>query len=94
MLLTVLAITVIYQWAGFGYGPIFVSLIVAFLTAAAVGPRWRTYPLPILGWVAVVWLVPLLRGHDPPPAVAIGAIAAWLLVLSRSPRASDSAVRS
>ena len=44
VLLTVLAITVIYQWAGFGYGPIFVSLIVAFLTTAAVGPRWRTYP--------------------------------------------------
>jgi hypothetical protein len=27
-----------YQAAGFGYGPIFVSLIVAFLTAATVGP--------------------------------------------------------
>ena len=81
VLLTVLAITIAYQVAGFGYGPIFVSLIVAFLTAAAVGPRWRTYPLPVLGWVAVVWLVPLLRGQDPPPTVAIGAIAAWLLVL-------------
>ena len=80
VLLTVLAITIAYQVAGFGYGPIFVSLIVAFLTAA-VGPRWRTYPLPVLGWVAVVWLAPLLRGQDPPPTVAIGAIAAWLLVL-------------
>jgi signal transduction histidine kinase len=81
VLLTVLAITVAYQAAGFRYGPIFVSLIVAFLTAAAVGPRWRTYPLPVLGWVAVVWLVPLIRGEDPPPTVVSTGIAAWLLVL-------------
>ena len=62
VLLAVLAITVTYQVAGFGYGPIFVSLIVAFLTAAAVGPRWRTYPLPVLGWVG---------------AGVAGAAAAW-----------------
>jgi signal transduction histidine kinase len=81
VLLTVLAITVVYTSAGFGYGPIFVSLIIAFLTAAAVGLRWRTYPLPVLGWVAVVWLVPLIRGEDPPPTVVSTGIAAWLLVL-------------
>src|SRR5215208_306201 len=81
VLVVVLAITVIYKSAGFGYGPIFVSLIVAFLTAAAVGSRWRTYPLPFLGWLAVVWVVPLLRGESPPPTVVSTAIAAWLLVL-------------
>jgi len=81
VLLTVLAITVVYKSAGFGYGPIFVSLVIAFLTAAAVGSRWRTYPLPVLGWVAVVWLVPLVRGEDPPPTVVSTGVAAWLLVL-------------
>jgi signal transduction histidine kinase len=81
VLLTVIAVTMVYLAAGFRFGPIFVSLIVAFLTAAPVGPRWRSYPLPLLGWAAVVWLIPLLRGEDPPPTVAIGAIAAWLLVL-------------
>ena len=81
VLLTVVAITVVYTSAGFGYGSIFVSLIVAFLTAAARGSRWLTYPLPMLGWVAVVWLVPLIRGEDPPPAVVSTGIAAWLLVL-------------
>ena len=81
VLLTVVAITVVYMSAGFGFGPIFVSLIVAFLTAAARGSRWLTYPLPMLGWVAVVWLVPLIRGEDPPPAVVSTGIAAWLLVL-------------
>jgi MYXO-CTERM domain-containing protein len=72
---------VVYTSAGFGYGPIFVSLIIAFLTAAAVGLRWRMYPLPVLGWVAVVWLVRLIRGEDPPPTVVSNGIAAWLLVL-------------
>jgi signal transduction histidine kinase len=81
VLLTVIAITGAYLVAGFRVGPVFASLIVAFLTAATVGPRWRSYPLPLLGWAGVVWLIPLLRGEDPPPTVAIGAIAAWLLVL-------------
>jgi signal transduction histidine kinase len=81
VLLTVIAITGAYLVAGFRVGPVFASLIVAFLAAATVGPRWRSYPLPLLGWAAVVWLIPLLRGEDPPPSVAIGAIAAWLLVL-------------
>jgi signal transduction histidine kinase len=81
VLLTVIAITGAYLAAGFRVGPVFASLIVAFLAAATVGPRWRSYPLPLLGWAGVVWLIPLLRGDDPPPTVAIGAIAAWLLVL-------------
>jgi signal transduction histidine kinase len=81
VLLTVIAITGVYLSAGFRFGPVFASLIVAFLTAATVGPRWRTYPLPVLGWLGVVWLIPFVRGEDPPPAIAIGAIAAWLMVL-------------
>lgn len=81
VLLAVIAITGAYLAAGYRFGPVFISLIVAFLGAATVGPRWRSYPLPLLGWAAVVWVIPLARGEDPPPSVAIGAIAAWLLVL-------------
>lgn len=81
VLLTVLAITAVYLSSGFAFRPIFVSLIVAFLTAAVVGSRWWTYPLPVLGWVSVVWLVPLIRGADPPPTLVSTGIAAWLLVL-------------
>jgi signal transduction histidine kinase len=81
VLVVVIAITAVYLSAGFRVGPVFASLIVAFLTAATVGSRWRTYPLPFLGWLGVVWLIPFMRGEDPPPTIAIGAIAAWLLVL-------------
>lgn len=79
--LMVLAVTAAYLGAGFGPGPVFLSLVVAFLSAASRGSRWRTYPAPVLGWIAVVWLLPLVRGEPRPPGVAIGAIAAWLLVL-------------
>lgn len=81
VLLVVLAITVVYQAAGFRHGPVFVALVVAFLTAATVGPRWRTYPLPFLGWAALVWLIPLVRGEASPPLVVSTGIGAWLLVL-------------
>ncbi|BBX33892.1 two-component histidine kinase [Mycolicibacterium mageritense DSM 44476 = CIP 104973] len=81
VLLAVLAVTLTYHLAGFGAGPVFLSLVVAFLRAAAVGPRWWTYPLPVLGWVAVAWLLPWLRDRPGPPLEALGALGAWLLVL-------------
>ncbi|MEV5652679.1 sensor histidine kinase [Nocardia sp. NPDC052254] len=76
----VLAITAGYLLAGYGYGPIFVSLIIAFLTAAARGSRWYTYPLVPLGYLLMVWPGPALRGHDTGGWPVIG-ILAWLMVL-------------
>ncbi|MBA0047671.1 sensor histidine kinase [Mycobacteroides sp. LB1] len=81
VLLIVIAVTVAYPLAGFGFGPIFISLVVAFLAAATQGPRWLTYPVPFLGWAAVMWGVPWIRGDNPPPSIALTATAAWLLVL-------------
>lgn len=81
VLLVVLAITVSYQLAGFGPGPVFLSLVVAFLRAATVGPRWWTYPLPLIGWAAVAWLLPWLRGVPGPPLAVIAGLGSWLLVL-------------
>ncbi len=81
VLLVVMAVTVSYPLAGFGFGPIFLALVVAFLAAATQGPRWLTYPLPFLGWAAVMWGVPWIRGDNPPPSIALTATAAWLLVL-------------
>ena len=80
VLLVVLAITVAYQLAGFGPGPVFLSLVVAFLQAATVGPRWWTYPLPLLGWLALAWLW-WMPGVPGPGLDALGGVGAWLLVL-------------
>lgn len=81
VLLAVTAITATYLLAGFGPGPVFLSLVVAFVRAATVCPRWWTYPLPLIGWVAAGWVLPWMAGHPRPPLEAIGGLGAWLVVL-------------
>ncbi|MCM6772819.1 sensor histidine kinase [Nocardia sp. CDC159] len=76
----VLATTLTYLIAGYGYGPIFLSLIVAFLTAATRGSRWRTYPFVPLGYGLMMWPVPALRGY-PASGWQLAGVLAWLCVL-------------
>ncbi|WP_280370680.1 sensor histidine kinase [Nocardia wallacei] len=78
--LGVLAVTATYLLVGYGYGPIFLSLVIAFLTAASRGSRWRTYPFVPVGYLLMVWPVPVLRGHSANSWQAIGLLA-WLSVL-------------
>ncbi|RDI66088.1 signal transduction histidine kinase [Nocardia pseudobrasiliensis] len=75
-----LATTVAYLIAGFGYGPIFISLIIAFLTAATRGSRWRTYPFVPVGYLLMIWPLPALRGNPTNGWQMIGVLA-WLCVL-------------
>lgn len=81
VLMAVLVVTALYELAGYGPGPVFTSLVVAFVTAASVGSRWRSYPLPLLGWAFAVWVFPQLRHVPSLPVVAAAGLAAWLLVL-------------
>ncbi len=80
VLLVALAAAILYLARGYGYGPIFLSLVVAFLTAAIVGSRWRTYPLVPLGYLLMVWPLPMLLGHPTGVWQQFG-IMAWLVVL-------------
>lgn len=81
VLLGTLAATVAYVLLGYGWGPIFVSLIVAFLYAGTTRSRWHTYPLLPVGYLAMVWPVPALISRNPPNVWAATGIAAWLVVL-------------
>ncbi|NMN96938.1 sensor histidine kinase [Antrihabitans stalactiti] len=65
----------------YGYGPIFLSLVVAFLTAAVQGSRWPTYALIPAGYLFFVWPVPALISDRTPNWWAALGIAAWLTVL-------------
>ena len=65
----------------YGYGPIFLSLVVAFLTAAVQGSRWPTYTLIPAGYLFFVWPVPALINDRTPNWWAALGIAAWLTVL-------------
>ncbi|WP_238815692.1 sensor histidine kinase [Nocardia brasiliensis] len=69
-----------YLALGYGYGPIFLSLVVAFLTAGSTGARRWTYPLVPLGYLVLVWPVPELFGHGA-NIWQIFALMAWLVVL-------------
>lgn len=74
------AATAAYMLIGYGYGPIFISLVIAFLTAGVRGPRWHTYPLVLFGYLAMVWPAPSWRGYDTNAWQEFGLLA-WLVVL-------------
>lgn len=69
-----------YVTLGYGYGPIFLSLVIGFLTAAVAGPRWHTYPVVPLGYLAFVWPLPELLGR-PANGWQIIGLMAWLSLL-------------
>ncbi|WP_406235677.1 sensor histidine kinase [Nocardia sp. NBC_01009] len=80
VLLVTIASCAVYLLRGYGYGPIFISLVIAFISAAVIGSRWWTYPLVPIGYLALVWPLPALIGHPADPWLAFGMIA-WLGVL-------------
>ncbi|MFE6924245.1 sensor histidine kinase [Nocardia sp. NPDC057663] len=80
VLLVALLAAVSYVLRDYGYGPIFLSLIIAFLTAAVNGSRWRTYPVVVVGYLTMVWPLPALLGRDT-DAWQIFGLLAWMGVL-------------
>lgn len=81
VLLTTLAVTLLYYTLDYPYGPVFLSLIVAFITAVTTGHRLEAWVAGAGGYLAVLGLG-YLPGGAPPPTVAKAAgIGAWLLVV-------------
>ncbi|MVU79412.1 sensor histidine kinase [Nocardia sp. ET3-3] len=76
-----LATAVAYLLAGYGYGPIFVSLVIAFICAALTGSRWYTYPFVAVGYLLMVWPVPGWCGYHTDSWQEFGLLA-WLFVLA------------
>ncbi|MEU7630683.1 histidine kinase [Nocardia sp. NPDC049220] len=75
-----LAVCLTYVLLGYGDGPIAVSLVTAFLTAASTGSRWWTYPLVPLCALALIWPLPALLGRSA-TTWRVFALLAWLAVL-------------
>ncbi|WP_405167611.1 histidine kinase [Nocardia sp. NBC_01499] len=80
VLLVALGACIAYLALGYGYGPIFLSLVIAFLTAASAGSRWWTYPLVPVGYLVLVWPLPAMLGRGA-NGWQIFALMAWLVVL-------------
>ncbi|HEY3832053.1 MAG TPA: sensor histidine kinase [Acidimicrobiia bacterium] len=77
----VFAATLGYWVAGYGPGPIFLSLIIGFGTVVIAGYRRVAWASLVLGYVAFLWLGDLAGTRTGPSLASALGLAAWLLVL-------------
>ena len=81
VLLVVFGTTLAYWTIDYPRGPVFIALIVAFITTVVAGYRAVAVVTLIVGWTAFTFL-PYLVGNESRPGLAGPfALLAWLLVL-------------
>jgi len=80
VLVVTLAACGIYLALDYGWGPVFLAPVVAFLTAAIDGSRWWTYPFVPACFLLFVWPLPALLGR-PVGAWTVVAVLGWLVVV-------------
>src|SRR5215217_5164102 len=73
--------TLSYWLAGYPRGPVFLALIVAFVTAVMAGYRALAWLSIAVGYVSSIWLADLLGTEPTPGPGQAAALAAWLLAL-------------
>jgi signal transduction histidine kinase len=81
VLMITLATTLAYWVVGYGRGPIFFALIVAFVTVVNAGQRAIAWGSLVVGYVAFLWLPDAFDTSGPPSWAAALGLGAWLLVL-------------
>ena len=81
VLAAVFALTLAYFVVGYPNGPIWLPLVIAYYTAVACGHRLAAGTAAVAGFAVFPWLDYLLRHRPGPPAIALVALAAWLLVV-------------
>ena len=79
---TAFAGTLAYVSLGYPRGPIFFSLIVAFLTVVLAGHRVVAWVGLAVGYVAFLWAEVVFQDDSAPGWAALVGLAAWLLVLA------------
>jgi signal transduction histidine kinase len=82
VLAAVFGITLAYDLIGYPRGPIFLALIVAFVTAVHMGRRRAAWLILCIGYLSFVWLTYLVGWNPRPRWGEILGVAAWLLVLA------------
>jgi signal transduction histidine kinase len=71
----------VYFVVGYANGPIWLALIVAYVTAVLRGHRLAAAVTAVIGFAIFPWLDFLIRGGPAPSAAVLAGLAAWLLVL-------------
>jgi signal transduction histidine kinase len=82
-LLAAFALTLTYWTIGYPRGPVFVGLIIAFVTAIWLGRRRVAIAVAVAGAVGFPWLGPLIgtADHNPDTGAQI-AVVTWLVALA------------
>ena len=73
--------TLSYWLADYPRGPVFLALIVAFVTAVMAGYRTLAWLSIAVGYVCSIWLADLLGTEPTPRPGQAAALVAWLLAL-------------
>ena len=73
--------TLVYFWLGYANGPIWLTLVTAYVTAVFLGHRLAAGITAATGFVIFPWLDYLVRDGRAPSLTALAGLAAWLLVL-------------
>jgi signal transduction histidine kinase len=81
VLLIVFGATLGYFALGYGGGPIWILLIVAYVAAALQGHLRAAAAVAIVAFLVIPWLDLLLRGGKAPSVPSLVALAAWLILL-------------
>jgi signal transduction histidine kinase len=81
VLLVVFGAILAYQVIGFANGPIWLTLILAYVTAVLRGHRAAAGVVAVVGFLFFPWVDYLLRDGRAPSLIAIAGLAAWLIVL-------------
>jgi signal transduction histidine kinase len=81
VLLFVKAATLTYWLLDYPGGPIFLPLIIAFVTAVMRGRRLIAWSVLGIGYFSFTWLPTLVADEPAPSLGAIFGLAAWLLLL-------------
>jgi signal transduction histidine kinase len=81
VLVVVFGAILVYFVAGYANGPIWLALIVAYVTAVLRGHRHAAAVTAVIGFAIFPWLDFLIRDGEAPSAAVLAGLAAWLLVL-------------
>ena len=81
VLLVVFGAILAYFTIGYANGPIWLTLVLAYVTAVLSGHRTVAAIVAVIGFLVFPWLDYVLRDGKAPSLLLLSGLAAWLLVL-------------
>ena len=81
VLVLTLTATLAYIALGYPYGPVFLSLVIAFFTTVTRGHRRAAWVIAAVGFTSYLAVGLLVEAKDGPTLAHAAGVAAWLLVV-------------